>query len=975
MADEKKAAFGVFPQMKPRRSRQDPEAAKDVPRQLLRGWAAGTLGLPGDIEGLIRMLPGLDETPRLPTSEFYLDYLPGKAQSPAGEAAAGFGTLFGGLGSTKVARGALETAKAAGKAGRAALETVGTGPSPGGLAAQRGVIKMPGGNNWLTGSVEKAVEPLKSTTIAGETPAQRIPRHEELLQDPSLSPESRAAVERHLNEEKQRAAIDKWVEGNLTNYIKKQMATPEDPVRKLAERGVLHVNPTDINYRLEAYGKYPQPRQQFMATSDAAKVWEGASDNAINVAQPDDYLKFIGDSEYAKTVAENPWLKKVPPETKVYSTAEAETMASDLGFDHIIDVLREDLAAGRIRPEQLNKVSMEQAVRRTYEYDQELAKKMQEANAALRAGLPVYKEYPEKFRWIELNRPGAFASESEAMGHSVRGYEPPKGHPDWVPESGESGSLGYGHGGWEAIKSGRAKVYSLVDEKGQPHVTVEVGRQDPSPVSWLHDQPQDIVDEITAKVGERPTMSQMSKAVMEHPKYQQDAIASTPHISQIKGKQNRAPKAEYLPFVQDFVKSGKWSDVGDITNANLEKTDWTIKPQEIEKLKLMGIDVPEYLTPDERLNLVQKLKGEPTEGMKRGGKVRFTDNPDAMRLELSIGGFVKGAKAAKAAAAEQKAAAAEKQALKKASEVLGEREGHPLMITQTDRSKVGGKWLGGPGFSGLQHVRPEYKEAEAAWGVATKPVAKTITGGYEQAKKQFGKEPVVTTMIGTPTQHQSNKMVFEELHRLFTKSAKQGNLDPELLGKINDRLRSALDKDGKNLFPEDVNILSPDFRKIANTFDRRGIASNLMGGVRVGGQKGQIIDYDEVIRHTTDPALIDAPTGSLGNRLFTLSGNIIERPDLHPAFPVILQGEDLGKTFAPVPREVVMRDFVEKVQREKGRDPGYMDYTRGYPPVQLLTEELLTQMQKAGYADGGAVTMAEGGEITADDLILEERPL
>ena len=188
-------------------------------------------------------------------------------------------------------------------------------------------------------------------------------------------------------------------------------------------------------------------------------------------------------------VDDNPWLSKLDPETAVTYLKSADTLPRDLGFDHILDVLREDLTSGRIRPEQLNKVSMEQAVRRAYEYDQELAAKMQAARAARREGLPVYKEYPEGYRWVELNKPGSFAMESEAMGHSVRGYEPPRGHEDWIEGSGDRGSLGYGHGGWEAIKSGKAKVYSLVDPKGEPHVTVEVGppsKRKEVPVSkWL----------------------------------------------------------------------------------------------------------------------------------------------------------------------------------------------------------------------------------------------------------------------------------------------------------------------------------------------------------------------------------------------------------------------------------------------------------------------------------------------------------
>ena len=52
------AAFGVFPQMRPRRAMQDREAAKNVPVDLARGALSGVLGAPGDIESLVRMLPG-----------------------------------------------------------------------------------------------------------------------------------------------------------------------------------------------------------------------------------------------------------------------------------------------------------------------------------------------------------------------------------------------------------------------------------------------------------------------------------------------------------------------------------------------------------------------------------------------------------------------------------------------------------------------------------------------------------------------------------------------------------------------------------------------------------------------------------------------------------------------------------------------------------------------------------------------------
>jgi hypothetical protein len=298
-----------------------------------------------------------------------------------------------------------------------------------------------------------------------------------------------------------------------------------------------------------------------------------------------------------------------------------------------------------------------------------------------------------------------------------------------------------------------------------------------------------------------------------------------------------------------------------------------------------------------------------------------------------------------------------------------------------------------------------------------------ILGGGKAA----GKDPVYAAMLGTPTQHQSNQMVFDKLYGDFKKAAKKGDLDQDLRDRINMRLANSVDKDGNPIFPPDVDILGKNFKDLANTFDRRAVTANLIGGMGVGGKKGQIIDYDKIIRQTTDPALIEAPTGAIGNRLFTLSGGIIDRPDLHPAFPTILQGEDLGVSFDPVVRELIMKDFMEKTMREKGRAPGVFDYTRGYPPSQLITEDILTEMQKLGKKAGGevkapaaqidgnkfvlaaqkyglgddmttlnkmvslvnrgatvdeaarvvagGVRKAAGGEITADDLILEERKL
>ena len=487
-----------------------------------------------------------------------------------------------------------------------------------GANTQSNVIK-PKGGNWLAGSVEKVFDPLitkgmianKEIPYGPEFDSAIIQRIADLKETANLPGYSGGAgrVASMLEEDLQDAvstqnrvkdaAINKWVQSNLTNYVKKDMGTPDDPVRKLAEEGIVHIPTERVGWNRY---KAPENRRMYggkqMGKSVAAKAWEDASDVSI-------YPGTVGEIKRVKELGGpgadkyEPWMENVDPNTMVSRTTE-NFHVQDLGFDHILDVLREDLTTGRIRPEQLNKVSMEQAVRRTYEYDQELARKMEAARQTSRAELPVYKEYPEGLKWVELNRPGDFAAESDAMGHSVRGYEPPKGSDDWTEGSGDSGYGGYGLGGWNAIKRGDAKVYSLVDSKGEPHVTIEVGA--------YKDQlrPDDLIPykeaalEEAKKLPNGYTDYDVRDIEIRMAKENMPAF-----INQIKGKQNAAPKADYIPFVQDFVRGGKWSDVRDLQNTGLQRVVEGETPPgfaEWMRLRSLGYEpqVPAgYYTPQE----------------------------------------------------------------------------------------------------------------------------------------------------------------------------------------------------------------------------------------------------------------------------------------------------------------------------------------------------------------------------------------
>lgn len=137
------AAFGVFPHVKKKRTKQDPEAAKNVPLSVARGWLAGGLGLPGDVEGLgragINLLGGnVDSTPALPTTDFFNEWLPLRADGASNRAGEAFGNLFGGAG-TAAATGLGAKAFTVAAKKNAGVPSKG---AAGGKFKQRGVIEV-----------------------------------------------------------------------------------------------------------------------------------------------------------------------------------------------------------------------------------------------------------------------------------------------------------------------------------------------------------------------------------------------------------------------------------------------------------------------------------------------------------------------------------------------------------------------------------------------------------------------------------------------------------------------------------------------------------------------------------------------------------------------------------------------------------------------------------------------------------------
>jgi PcfJ-like protein len=471
-------------------------------------------------------------------------------------------------------------------------------------APAMGIIKSEKGGNWMPGNIRP-----------GE----------------HWTPEDQLAETLGFN--KNDPALENWVNTQLTRYVKNDMGTPGDPIRALADQGILHYKPrpaysahnnqpTNLQREAELKRTYANTPEGESALTSLGKDWETNVDAGIKT-------KTIGPKTIEAYGEEYPWLKNA--EGKKLHSIDDEFLYSHLGFDHIVDVLREQIAAGQLRPESLKSLSVPQAVQRTHEYNLAKEKAMQKIKLQADSEMPVAKEYPEGYKWLELKHPtdknmteAALKYEGDAMGHCVGGYCPD-------------------------VLAGDTKIYSLRDAKGEPHVTVEVkNKAEPwmnethwdsdNNFNWKANAPlspemkAEIDAEMVKKFGNSRNFNQKeSRWDFLESELRKRFGEPKPKLSieQIKGKQNAAPKDEYKKFVQDFVRSGNWERVNEAHNAGLKdmaKTgnnyELTNVPEDIAKLPhterywavqeaIANKAIPQYATEEEVADAIRKYARKP----------------------------------------------------------------------------------------------------------------------------------------------------------------------------------------------------------------------------------------------------------------------------------------------------------------------------------------------------------------------------
>jgi len=477
------------------------------------------------------------------------------------------------------------------------------GPAVNAGETMLGMSVKPKGGNWLKGSIERETKGVKS----GLNPEQVKWENEHYALEASDSvryPEQAAQANAQIQRNNTNLALDNWIDKKLNKYVQNELATPEDPIRLLAERGILHIAPENL------YTSFRNvPGQTRVAESQAAKAWEDVADKAITTFPAEEYTgsgwNFTRDNQ-TKIQKENPWLENLPGETPIYAVDSHRGITEYLGFDHLKDELfnatrhDSDLPANlRLTPEKLDKVSVPQAVElvaKINKWREESAAKALSKNSENEA-THLVKDYPDQgYKWVELKNPTNMAEDAlsrlSAKDKALYQRYIDSGDTPHDALLGVIGDYGTSPSLKEALKyegevmrhcvgaycddvaRGDSRIFSLRDAKGEPHVTIETGK--PQHLDGVGNAVNAIEPGLWEKMVKQGAHSDTFEWLKQNRPDVYEKMTQE-GIIQVKGKGNMKPKDEYIPFVQDFVRAREWGKIGDSRNIDMARITKPVK--------------------------------------------------------------------------------------------------------------------------------------------------------------------------------------------------------------------------------------------------------------------------------------------------------------------------------------------------------------------------------------------------------------
>lgn len=421
-----------------------------------------------------------------------------------------------------------------------------------------GVIKGKGGQ-WLKpdGDYFKQYR----VNHMGVTPEERLVQLGE-LRGTMTDPASIARLDQDMRERMGDAAINKWIDGPYSKYTRRDMGTPEDPLRALAEQGQLHFDPftrgidmatVPIDKKRRSLG-FPE---EGLGVSEAARRYEQLADEAVDIFP-------AGRVQNRKEfTVDNPWIEGVPPETTLYQ--HNDLVAGNTGLRELSNSFVDAFRQGdnlpphlQLTPEKLQSMSMEKASR--YVNELNTYKATEEARRAREVfdQAPTVRDYGA-YKWKQLDAP------------HLEGAERDKFITDILKHEGDT-MRHCAAGECEDVRDGLSKVYSLRgSEDGMPHVTIEVRpvgsrlKEDFDYANSTATDEGEYIDMMTRLLKQNnlpvapaqtgPEFYQLNREVIEQPEKFLTGGGVTHEIRQVKGGANSRPKDEYQEYITDFIKN------------------------------------------------------------------------------------------------------------------------------------------------------------------------------------------------------------------------------------------------------------------------------------------------------------------------------------------------------------------------------------------------------------------------------------
>jgi hypothetical protein len=387
-------------------------------------------------------------------------------------------------------------------------------------------------------------------------------------------------------------ALNSWIDTKVRKYLRNQAGSEADPIRKLVDEGVPYnfsEASGDRKYRVTNKRAMVGKPNEGISETPEGKQWEYAVDSIFEPKKSKEIKDILNDPNISDIRKQSKL--RIEHDLSIHSPEDYEAiklvnhipdeniydfnttgLTQKLGLNHVSDVLYEDLMSGKLKPEQLNQMSIEKAIRRTAEYDAQKAREMEKAHATSVEGMPVPKEYDDGFKWVELKHPtesektkGALKSEGEMMGHCVGSYCP-------------------------QVESGHTKIYSLRGPDNKSHVTIEATKKNHLN-DWLDANKEEIEkDPLLKQMSyydpdekypnmysqeevEQAYINDITKMLKRKGAPVHEAKNTWMDIEQVKGKQNKRPDDKYQKYVTDFIQNNptghEITEIRELNNTNL----------------------------------------------------------------------------------------------------------------------------------------------------------------------------------------------------------------------------------------------------------------------------------------------------------------------------------------------------------------------------------------------------------------------